>query len=64
MSKALVNTIAVFCIALGVTYGASKLFRAPPELMYLAPTLALIYLGFDILFVRRASVKARPRVKK
>jgi hypothetical protein len=49
MAKAFARSFAIFCIALGLIYGAEKLFGAPVEFFYLAPTVALVYLGSDIL---------------
>jgi hypothetical protein len=69
MGGSFARAFAVFCIALGVAYGAVKFLRAPAESLYLAPMLVLIYLGADILVTQwrlkpRARSKHAKRVQK
>ena len=49
ISTVFVQAFAVFCGLLGVLWGSIKIFGVPPELIYLAPSLALIYLAFALL---------------
>ena len=60
MSGSVARAFAVFCIVLGATYGIVKFLRGPPELLYLAPMLVLIYLGADILVT---GWRLKPRAK-
>jgi hypothetical protein len=58
MAASFGRAFAIFCIVLGLMYGAVKFMMVPAESLYLAPVLALLWLGADLL-VRGWSSKPR-----
>jgi hypothetical protein len=49
MLKGFARTLGVFCLTLGLSYGAIKLFSAPPKLIFLTPALTLVYLSGEVI---------------
>lgn len=51
--RPMMRAFGVFCLALGLTYGAIKIAGAPAKIIYIPPVVALIWLGVDTMLNSR-----------